>query len=133
MSKGNSTENDILNFIFNATAMPAYGSTLQVALHTADPGEGGTLATNEADYTSYARVSVSRDNTGWTVSGNQSINTAEVTFPECTGGSNTITHCSIGVTATGQILYSGALTAPIDISNLITPRFPVGTLVLQED
>jgi hypothetical protein len=132
MSKGNTTEADFIAFVFNATAMPSYGSNLSVSLHTADPGEGGTLATNEADYTGYARVSVARDSGGWTCSSNQASNTAEITFPECTGGTNTITHVAVG-TAGGQILYSGALTANISVSNLITPRFPVGTLVLQED
>lgn len=132
MSKGNITENDILKFIFNATPMPAYGSNLYVHLHTADPGEAGVATTNEADYTGYASVSVSRDSGGFTVTGSQAVNTAEVTFPECTGGSNTITHASV-TTLEGQILYSGALTAPINVSNLITPRFPAGTLVLQED
>jgi hypothetical protein len=131
MSKGNTTEADFIAFVFNATAMPSYGSNLSVSLHTADPGEAGTLATNEADYTGYARVSVARDSGGWTVAGNQASNTAEITFPECTGGSNTITHVAVG-TAGGQILYSGALTASISVSNLITPRFPVGTLVLEE-
>lgn len=133
MSKSNATENDIVSFIFNAVAMPAYGSNLQVNLHTADPGEGGTATTSAPTYTGYAAVSVSRDGSGWTVSGNQASNTAEVTFPECTGGSDNITHASVSVIATGQILYSGALTATIAISNLITPRFPAGTLVMQED
>jgi hypothetical protein len=132
MSKGNITENDILKFIFNATAMPSYGANIYCHLHTADPGEAGTATTNEADYTGYAPVSVARDAGGFTVTNNQAVNTAEVTFPECTGGTNAITHASV-TTLGGQILYSGALTAPINISNLITPRFPAGTLVLQED
>jgi len=132
MSKGNTTENDVVAFIFNATAMPAYGSNLYVHLHTADPGEAGTATTNEANYTGYLPVAVAREASGFTVSGNQAVNTAETTFPECTGGTNTITHASVATLA-GQILYSGALTAPINISNLITPRFPAGTLVMQED
>lgn len=132
MSKGNTTEADIIAFIFNATAMPSYGSNLYVSLHTADPGEAGTLATNEADYTGYARVAVARDGSGWAITGNQAQNDAEITFPECTGGTNTITHAAVGTLA-GQILYSGALTDPLAVSNLITPRFPAGTLVFQED
>jgi hypothetical protein len=106
-----------------------------VALHTADPGEAGDQTTSEATYTGYARVTVSRNGSGWTVSGNQASNTAEITFPECTGGSNTITHVSVGLAVSGasQILYKGALTAAINVSNLITPRFPVGTLIMQED
>lgn len=132
MSKGNTTEADLIAFIFNATPMPAYGSNLYVSLHTADPGEAGTLATNEADYTGYARVAVARDSSGWAIAGNQADNDAEITFPECTGGTNTITHVAVG-TVGGQILYSGALSAPLAVSNLITPRFPAGTLVFQED
>jgi hypothetical protein len=135
MSKGNTTENDFVKFVFNATAMPSYGSNLYVSLHTADPGEAGDQTTSEATYTDYARVLVSRDGAGWTVSGNEAENTAEITFPECTGGTNTITHVAVGTAASGagQILYSGALTASIAVSNLITPRFPAGTLIMQED
>ena len=132
MSKGNTTEADFIAFVFNATSMPAYGANLSVSLHTSDPGEDGTLASAEADYIGYSRVSVARDAGGWTCSGNQASNTAEITFGECSSGTNVITHVAVG-TAGGQILYSGALTAPISVSALITPRFPVGTLVLQED
>jgi hypothetical protein len=41
MSKGNITENDLVKFYFNNVAMPSYGSNLYLALHIADPGEGG--------------------------------------------------------------------------------------------
>ena len=135
MSKSNTLENQIVALLFNATALPWSNVNLFVALHTADPGEAGDQTTSEATYTGYARVAVSRDGAGWTVSGNQASNTAEITFPECTGGSNTITHVSVGLVTSGasQILYKGALTASIAVSNLITPRFPAGTLVMQED
>lgn len=135
MSKSNTLENQVIDLLFNGTALPWANANLFVALHTADPGEAGDQTTNEATYTSYARVSVSRDSAGWTVSGNQASNTAEITFPECTGGSNTLTHFSVGLVTSGasQILYKGALTASLAISNLITPRFPVGTLICQED
>lgn len=144
MSKSNATENDLVKFIANAVAMPSYGSNLQVNLHVADPGEGGTATTSAPTYTGYAAVAVSRDGAGWEIcdgtnpyaanaSGNAFKNAAEVTFPECTGGSDVITHASVSVVATGQILYKGALTASINVSNLITPRFPVGTFICAED
>lgn len=133
MSKSNATENDIVKFIFNNIDPPSYGSNLQVNLHTADPGEAGTATTSAPTYTGYASVAVARDGTGWTVASNQASNTAEVTFPECTGGSDTLTHASVSAVGYGQILYSGALTASLAVSNLITPRFPAGTLVMQED
>lgn len=144
MSKSNTTENDLVKFVANGVSMPSYGANLQVNLHTADPGEGGTATTNAADYTGYAAVAVSRDGSGWTIcdgappynanaNGPAFKNTAEITFPECTGGSNSITHASISVVATGQILYKGAMTEPLAVSNLITPRFPAGTLIVVED
>ena len=142
MSKSNATENDYVKHVFNAVAIPAYGANLQANLHTADPGEAGVATTNAPTYTGYVAVSVARDNTGWTIcdsngtanaAGNSAKNAAEITFPECTAGSDTITHASISVVASGQILYSGALTASIAISNLITPRFPAGTVILTED
>ena len=135
MSKSNALEADVVKFIFNATAFPSYGSILYVSLHTGDPGEAGDQTTNEATYTGYARVAVARDSGGWTVTGSQAANTAEITFPECTAGSDTITHVGIGTSSTGAgtLLYSGALTQSINISALVTPRFPVGTAVIQED
>lgn len=144
MSKGNVTENDYIKFVFNNVPMPAYGANLQVNLHTADPGEGGTASTNSATYTGYAPVAVARDGTGWTVcdptdpyaanaAGSAAKNTAEVTFPESSSGPETITHASVSVVATGQILYKGALLAPLVVNNLITPRFPAGTLIMTED
>jgi hypothetical protein len=132
MSKGNQFENELMLFTFNATAMPSYGANIYIRLHTDDPGEAGTGATNEANYTGYAPVAVARDNSGFTVSNNQAINFAEITFPECTGGTNTLKYAS-ACTAAGQILYSGALLAYMDVSNGHTPRFPAGTLVFQED
>lgn len=144
MTKANATENDLVKFVANATAMPAYGSNLQVNLHTADPGEAGTATTNAPTYTGYAAVAVSRDAVGWTIcdgtnpyaanaAGNAFKNAAEITFPQCTGGSDTLTHFSLSVVATSQILYSGALTASINVSNLITPRAVAGTLICVED
>lgn len=144
MSKGNVTENDLVKFVANGVAMPAYGANLQVNLHTADPGEAGTSTTSAPTYTGYAAVAVSRDVAGWTIcdgtnpyapnaAGNAFKNAAEVTFPECTAGSDTITHASISVVATSQILYKGAMTASVNISALITPRFPAGTIVFAED
>ncbi len=136
MSKGNTLENDVLRKIFNA-ANPAWDAAaiLYVSMHTGDPGEAGTQTTNEADYTGYARVAVTRDSGGWTVAGNTSSNTAAVTFPQCTGGTNVLTHVGIGTasTGTGVLLYKGALAQSLSVSNLITPSFPISALQIQED
>lgn len=136
MSKGNTTENDVLELIFKATALSWTANVnLYVALHTGDPGEAGSQTTSEATYTSYARVTVSRSGTGWTVTGNTAENFALIQFPQCTGGTNTITHVSIGTAASGagQVLYSGALNSSLSVANLIQPQFSAGALTITED
>lgn len=118
---GNTTENDLWLLYFNATAIANIADNaasspltqLFVALHTADPGEAGTATTNEANYTSYARVAVNRNSGGWTVATNTVTNTGAITFPQCTGGSNSITHFSITTAISGstKILAFGPVGA----------------------
>lgn len=143
MSKSNALETGLLALLFNATALAdlaqndgtSPATSLYVSLHTADPGEGGTQATSEATYTSYARVAVIRTSAGWTVSGNVVTNAAAIVFPEATGGTNTITHFGVGVAISGAtvLLYSGALTASLAVSNGIEPQFAIGDLSISED
>lgn len=104
--------------------------SLYISLHTADPGEAGDQTTNEATYTSYARVAVARNGVQWTVSGDTGTNANAITFPACTGGSNTITHFGIGTASSGAgvLLLSGALAASLAVSSGITPSFASGEL-----
>lgn len=136
MSKSNDTENDTLNALLRAVD-PAWRSNASryIALYTADPGEGGTATTNEAAYGSYARVTVTAATGFSAASGGQSDNTGLIQFPECTSGSETITHVAIVTTVSGagQIIYSGALTASRSVSSGIQPQFAIGALVVQED
>ena len=134
MSKGNTTENDILALIFTSTALTwAAATDLEIHLHTADPCEAGLSTTSEATYTSYAAVTVSRSGTGWTVTGNSCANDALIQFPQCTGGTNTLTHVSITPASSTQILYSGALNASLSVSSGIQPQFAVSALTITED
>jgi hypothetical protein len=75
-------------------------------------------------------VAVARSAGGWTVAGNSVSNTATVQFGECTAGSGTATHFSVGLASAGagQILFSGALTASRAISSGITPLFNAAAL-----
>ena len=142
MSMSNASESALLNLLFNNTDWANVGDaaglqnsaaagSFYVALHTADPTDAGNQTTSEASYTGYARVAVARTGGGWTVSGNQVRNTATVQFGECTAGSATATHFSVGLLASGagDILYSGALSASRAVSAGITPLFNPGTLV----
>jgi hypothetical protein len=144
MSKTNTFETDILELIFNNTAIANIGDSsglqpsstagsLYVALFTADPTETGSQ-TNEATYTGYARVAVARTSGGWTISGNNCSNTAAITFGECTAGSETITHVGILTASTaGDMLFSGVLTSSLAVSTGIIPEFAIGTLDINED
>ncbi len=146
MSKGNTFENDIMKLIFQATAIANIAdnaassplTNLYVSLHTADPGEAGDQTTSEATYTSYARVAVLRTSGGWTVSTNTATNAGVVTFPACTGGTNTITYAAVGTLSTtaGKLLYSGAISTPaagLAVSTGITPAFAIGAISVSED
>lgn len=59
-------------------------------------------------------------------------NAAQIQFPQCTGGSNTITWFAIGTaaTGTGNLLYRKALPSSIAVSNNIQPVFNVGQLTI---
>ncbi len=143
MSKGNIFENDFLLLIFNATAIANIAdnaassplTNLYVSLHTADPAEAGSQTTNESAYTSYARVAVARTAGGWTVSGNAVSNAALVQFPQCTGGTEALTHFSVGTAASGagKVLYKGALNASLAVSSGIQPQFLAGEIDISED
>jgi hypothetical protein len=146
MSKSNQWENDLLLLLFNNTNVSLVGDatglrgatgagSLYVSLHTADPGEAGDQTTSEATYTSYARVAVARTAGGWTVSSGSVTNTAAITFPQATGGTNTITHFGIGTDSTGagKLLYKGAVTPNLAVSNGITPQINASQLTVTED
>jgi len=140
MSKGNTFEDDLLKLIFNATPIADLAAddqsspvtTLTVALHTADPGEGGTQATNETGYTSYARVAVARTGGGWVVSSGSVSPAANIDFPQCTGLTATITHFSVGTGVANKLLYSGTVTPNISVSNGVIPRLTTGSTITED-
>jgi len=142
MSKSNTFENAQLLLWFNATAIANLADNaassplgnLFVALHTADPGEGGTQATSECAYTSYSRVTIARTAGGWTVSGNSVSPVANIDFPACTGGTETATYASVGVAVSGAstILYSGAISPSISISSGVTPRLTTASTITED-
>ena len=142
MSKSNVFENDLLKLIFNATAIvniadnaaSAPLTNLYIALHTGDPGEAGDQTTNECTYTSYARVASPRTSGEWTVTDNSASPTTEIAFPISTGGSETATHFSIGVAASGtsKILYKGTVTPNIVIVSGVTPVLTTATAITED-
>ena len=142
MSKGDTFENDLLKLIFNATAIANIAdnaassplTNLYVSLHTADPGEAGTQATNETSYGAYARVAVARTSGGWTVTANSVSPAANVDFPLCTSSTATITHFGVGVAISGatKLLYSGTVTPNISVATGVTPRLATTSTVTED-
>ncbi len=142
MSKSNTFENDLLKLIFNADAIANLAdnaasaplTNLYIALHTADPGEGGNQSTNECTYTSYARVAVARSSGGWTVSGNQVTPGSNINFPAATGGSETATYGSVGTdpSGAGKILYSGPISPSIVIASGVTPQLTTASTISED-
>jgi hypothetical protein len=141
MGKGATFENAYLKLIFNATAIANIAdnaassplTSLYVSLHTSDPTSAGNQSSNEATYTSYARVAVARSTSGWTVSSNVVSPVAAIVFPACTGGTNTITNFAIGTASSGsgQILYSGTVTPNISVANGVTPQLTTSSTITE--
>lgn len=139
MSISNTTENALLALIFNATAWANYAdnaasspqTNIHVGMNTADPGDAGDMSTNEATYTSYARVNVARTSGGWTVASGSVSPVANVDFPAGTGGSGTITHFTTGKTGGGAAagLWSGTVTPNIVTGSGVTPRLTTASTI----
>lgn len=142
MSKSDVYENSLLKLIFNGTpfagladnAATAPNTNLFVALHTADPGETGSQNTSEVSYTGYSRASVARSAAGWTVTGNSVSPAANIEFGAATAGTATATHITIGTAASGAgvVLYRGALSPAIAISNGVIPRINSTSTVTED-
>ena len=148
MSMSNAFETELLDLIFNNAAIAnigdagglqpsAVGGSLYVSFHTANPDETGNQGSFETTYTNYARVGVARSGAGWTITGNTATNAALIQFPQCGATGATITHVGIGVSPTagdtGVLLFSGALSSPLTVANLIQPQFAAGDLDVVAD
>jgi hypothetical protein len=140
-AKSSTFNNDLLKMIFNAAAIANIAdnaassplTNLYLSLHTATPAVGGSQTTNEAAYTSYARVPVARTSGGFTVSGSSVTLAALTSFPAATAGSETETFFAVGTTSsgTGKVLYFGAISPTIAVSAGVTPQLTTGTTITE--
>ncbi|MBP6564001.1 MAG: hypothetical protein KA200_00150 [Burkholderiales bacterium] len=146
MSMTNAAEQALLDLIFLNTDWTNIGDagglqnsatagSFYISLHSDDPGEAGSQTTSEVNYTSYARVAVARSGAGFSRTGSTIENAALVQFPQCTGGSSTATHFGIGTDSSGagNLIFKGALTSSLAISNGIQPQFAAGALTASVD
>ena len=106
----NYLENELADHLFTDGAFtPA--ATLYLALCSEAPVEGDDGSTiTEVSYTGYARVAVTASEMG-AAAGGVKLNTSALTFPQCTGGSDTATHLAICDASSGGNLYTHAMIA----------------------
>ncbi len=147
MSATNAFETALLALYFNNTDHANVGDaaglqnsatagSFYISLHTADPGETGAQNTTETAYTGYARIAVVRSGAGWTVSGNNVSNAAEVLFGTCTASPGAaITHFGIGsdLSGAGNLFFRGVLGASYQPATSNAPRFAIGDLDVNLD
>ena len=129
----NTAENKVLKALLQGTDIDFRASAnLYLALFTADPTESGVF-TNEATYTGYARVAMPKAS-AWTDGGSTFTNSGLLQFPQCTAGSNTITHFAVCTLASGgEVVVSGALNASLNISSGIQAQFAPSSLSVGAD
>jgi hypothetical protein len=58
-----------------------------------------------------------------------------VQFAQCTGGTATASHFGIGtdLSGNGNLIFKGALTSSLSISNGIQPQFAAGAMTVTVD
>lgn len=117
----------------NITSSP--NTVLWLSLHTADPGNSGNQTTNEAAYTGYARQSVARTSSGFSVASAVATLVSNLTFPTATGGSEVETFVGVGLsqTGTGTLDYHLALSGVITVISGVAPVLVSGTSVVDEN
>ena len=134
MSLSNVTETAALDFFLRGIdASYRTGPTQYLALFTADPGEAGSIA-SEANYTGYSRVALVKA-TSWTGTSSPFTNSNLIQFGPCTAGNNVLTHFAVIDTASGSVnmMISGALSSPLNVSSGIQPQFAIGSLSISAE
>ena len=89
--------------------------------------------TSEATYTGYARQSVVRSASGWTVTGGSASNADIVQFGENTGSAQNVTDFGVGFAETGpgRLLFSDGLTGGTkEVRPGDAPKFAIGDLAV---
>lgn len=108
--------------------------TVYLALCSATVTDAMTGSTiTEVSYTGYARKVTAGGDWNAAAAGNID-NAAELAFPECTAGSDTVTHFAlVDASSAGNLLCYGTLTTPLAISVGVTPKFSAGDLDISLD
>lgn len=138
-SKTTQSANDVVNYLVRNVAPTWDGATtLYLSLHTGAVGLGGNQLTNEATYTPYVRVAITRNSSGTfnAASGGVAATNALLQFAQCTAGTlpETLTHAALGENASGAgtVIATAALSSSIVVNVNSVPQFAIGTLTVGE-
>ena len=143
----NLAETDFLDLFCTNVSFPNVGDatglvkstadgSFDVALHTADTiADTSTVMTEvEASYTTYARDTIARTTSGWTVTGDTASNDALMQFGEMTaGGPVTVTDVSMGFATASVMQVWGQVTIDLVINNGVNPQLAINALDLTSD
>ena len=131
MSKSDFNENRVIDAQLGAGGITP--ANVFISLHTADPTQAGNQQSNEATFGGYARQQVNAG-AGWDIVGDTADNSADITFPEASSGSETITHIGVGtaLSGAGNLLYLNALTGSVAVSTGVTVKINAGNLIIIE-
>ena len=135
--------NQYLQVFFNSTASSSVGifgsataalTQYWISLHTGAPGTASARQDlNETTYTGYARVAVTRQTGGFTVSTNSVTLAANVTFATCSSSGQTINWFGVGSTSTttGYLYYAGTCTPTVTTDLGVIPTLTTGTTITE--
>lgn len=143
----NLAETDFLDLFLTNVAFPNVGDaaglppsvaagvfTLALNVLDAITDASTVLSDNEVAYTGYARQTIARSVSGWTVTGDTGSNDNLIQFGEMTaGGPDTITDVSMGF-ATGSVMQVwGQVTVDLIVNNGVNPQLAVSALDITAD
>lgn len=131
MTKTDYLEAIILNWVTRGTSIQQV-ITGYAALLTGTPTDSDA-ASKEATYTNYTRTGLAA-HFGAAATAGTIQNTASISFPQNAGAAQIITYVAIFDALTnGNMLYYQALPASVTINTSDTPRFAIGSFILNED
>ena len=123
-------------------AATAGTTAIWLSLHTADPGEAASTA-SEGGYAAYARAQTDRSTVGtspfgWAVSSGTVATVAPVgtvNFPQvATTSTGTFTHCAVWPTSNAtstQAYYYGTISPNINFGQNVTPQITTASSITE--
>ena len=145
MAKSNTSANDYVALLYNATAIANIAdnaasaplASIFIAAHTADPFAAGTQSTSEAAYTGYTRSTVARTTGGFTCANGVVTLVADAAFGLPVAAGTACTHWSTGVAVSGstKVLHRGVFGSrqgPFTGATSDTITIPGHTLIVDD-